>query len=283
MAGWLKPRCLMRTPPSPGRLGRADLHLHTLASDGLLSADALLDYAEHYTNLDVIAITDHDEVRAAMRARERAEQLGYRVRVIPGVEVSTRHGHLIGLFVEDRPCAFRSYQETAEWIVARGGLCIAPHPMTRVTHSVSRPVLEDCARRGLIAGVEVWNPSPAGRASRNKALAFAAEHPVAAIGASDAHWRRIVGMASTRFDGSSAEDLRRAILEGTTVAEGRFASALELALEALPQTVWATVVLPLRRLRRFSGDLRGPRPRTLMAPPASLLVPQPTTNTTRLA
>jgi hypothetical protein len=84
-------------------------------------------------------------------------------------------------------------------------------------------------------------------------------------------------MASTRFGGSSPADLRRAILERTTLAEGRFATALELALEALPQTIWATVVLPLRRLRRFSGDLRGARPQALMAPPASLLVPQPTT------
>src|SRR5919198_2908296 len=116
-------------------LGRADLHLHTLASDGLVSARALLDHVERRTTLDVIAITDHDELGAALEARETAARLGYRVQVIPGVEVTTRNGHLIALFVEERPPAFRPMLESAEWVRARGGICIAPHPFARITHS----------------------------------------------------------------------------------------------------------------------------------------------------
>jgi predicted metal-dependent phosphoesterase TrpH len=224
-----------------------------------MNADALVDYVEWRTALDVIAITDHDELTAALRARERARRLGYRVQVIPGVEVSTRQGHLLALFVEVRPPAFRSYEETAEFVLAHGGLCIAPHPFARITHSVAPDVLASAVRRGLIAAVEVWNPSPAGRLSRSKALRFAAEHRIATVGASDAHWARIVGMAQTLFPGTTAADLRRSLEEHTAVAEGRFARVGELAAEAVPQTIWATGILPLRKLGMYARDLGSAR------------------------
>lgn len=236
-------------------LGRADLHLHTLASDGLFSASALLEYVETRTRLDVVAITDHDEVRAALQARDEAARRGYRAQVIPGVEISTRQGHLIGLWVEERPPAFQSFEASAEWVVRRGGLCIASHPFARITPSVNWETLARCVRGGLVQAIETWNPSPAGRVSRPGAVKFAAAHAVAVVGSSDAHWQRIVGMASTRFPGSTADDLRRALLDRTTVAEGRFATPLELAAEAIPQTVWATAILPMRRARPYVRDL----------------------------
>ena len=135
----------------PSTLGRADLHLHTRASDGLMAARDLVDHVERQTDLDVIAITDHDEMSASLDAREWAVRQGYRVQVVPGVEVTTRDGHLLALFVEERPPALRNLQVTAEWVLARGGLCIAPHPFTRWTHSLSSRALESVIEAGLIA------------------------------------------------------------------------------------------------------------------------------------
>src|SRR5438270_10189488 len=85
-----------RTP----RTGRADVHLHTDEVDGLQSVADLLDYAEHHTDLDVLAITDHDEIRGAWKARDLAAQRKLRVQVITGTEVTTRHGHVLALFVD---------------------------------------------------------------------------------------------------------------------------------------------------------------------------------------
>ncbi len=119
----------------PTTLGRADLHLHTHASDGLMSARDLVDHVARETDLDVIAITDHDETCASLEAREWAARQGYRVQVVPGVEVTTRDGHLLALWVEERPPALRDLQVTAEWVLARGGLCIAPHPFTRLART----------------------------------------------------------------------------------------------------------------------------------------------------
>jgi predicted metal-dependent phosphoesterase TrpH len=250
----------MAVPPD-GELtwGRADLHLHTTASDGLVSPRDLVDFIERHTVLDLIAITDHDETAASHEAREWAAQQGYRVKIVPGVEVTTRAGHLLALFVDERPPALRSAEDTAEWVLAHGGLCIAPHAFTRWTHSLSRRTMHSLTQRGLLHGIEVLNASLAGRASRSHALPFAASHGLAEVGASDAHMSAMVGLACTVFPGRTADDLRAALLEGTTRADGRFATPVEMAGEALPQLARSMVQLPLRRIVRFARGARGER------------------------
>lgn len=232
-------------------IGSADLHLHTLASDGLIGPRALVDFVELRTDLDVIAVTDHDETSAALEAREWAARRGYRVQVIPGVEVSTRDGHLLALFVEERPPALWSVQRTAEWVIGRGGMCLAPHPLTRWTHSLNARSLGRAIEAGLLTGVEVLNSSLAGRGSRPHALALARAHSLAQVGGSDAHMVAMIGLARTRFPGSSPAELRAALESATTSAEGRFATPAEMAAEALPQLARSMVQLPLRRVARF--------------------------------
>jgi predicted metal-dependent phosphoesterase TrpH len=243
-------------------LGRADLHLHTLASDGLVGPAQLVDFVEHATDLDVIAITDHDEVSSAFEAHEWATRHEYRVRVIRGVEVTTLDGHLLALFVDERPPALRSAVYTAEWVRAHGGLCIAPHPFTRWTHSLQSRSLSMLVEAGLLAAVEVLNASLAGRASRPRALALAEQHRLASIGSSDGHMISMVGLARTRFPGRSPEDLRRAIERGTTQADGRFATPAEMASEAIPQLARSMVHLPLRRIVRYARSRSGALSRT---------------------
>ena len=69
--------------------GRADLHIHTLASDGTAGVEAILDHAERRTDLDVIAISDHERIDAAVAARTMARDRGLRVEVVVGEEVTT--------------------------------------------------------------------------------------------------------------------------------------------------------------------------------------------------
>ncbi|MBV9355161.1 MAG: PHP domain-containing protein [Chloroflexi bacterium] len=243
-------------------LGSADLHLHSLASDGLMTPEALVDHAELVSRLDVIAITDHDELSAAFVARDYAARRAYRVQVAVGVEITTREGHLLALFLEDRPPALRPALESADWVRTRGGLCLAPHPFTRWTHSLGRGTLLALVERGLLAGVEVLNASPAGRRSQGRALQFVEANRVASVGGSDAHMLRVVGLARTRFPGRGPDELRHAIETRATYAEGRFARPAEIAAEALPQLARALVHLPLRRVvRALSGPPEAPRRR----------------------
>ena len=107
--------------------GRGDLHVHTLWSDGAQRPEAILEAASG--RVDVVAITDHDEIRGALRAREWAREhpeLG--VDVVVGEEISTLNGHLLGLFLEECVPPGLSALETIGEIHAQGGLAVAAHP-----------------------------------------------------------------------------------------------------------------------------------------------------------
>src|SRR5579872_4483044 len=84
--------------------GRADLHMHTRFSDGWPSPAELVDHVARHTRLHVIAVTDHDTIEGALRARERAARRS-RLEVIIGEEVTSSDGHILALFIEkrDRP------------------------------------------------------------------------------------------------------------------------------------------------------------------------------------
>src|SRR5438445_10473486 len=107
--------------------GRGDLHVHTILSDGAQRPEAILEAASG--RVDVVAITDHDEIRGALRAREWAREhpeLG--VDVVVGEEISTLNGHLLGLFLEECVPPGLSALETIGEIHAQGGLAVAAHP-----------------------------------------------------------------------------------------------------------------------------------------------------------
>ena len=82
------------------------MHLHTLWSDGTAAVAELLDWVEEATDLDVIAITDHERIDGAQRALELHARGGYGYDLVVGEEVTTRRGHLLGLFLDrSRPRA----------------------------------------------------------------------------------------------------------------------------------------------------------------------------------
>src|SRR5712691_7482613 len=111
------------------RLGRADLHVHTLASDGVDPIATILEHVERSTDLDIIAITDHERIDAALAARMMARELGHRAEVVVGEEVSTLGGHLLALFIEERVRPLRSLRTTIGEIHEQGGLAIPAHPL----------------------------------------------------------------------------------------------------------------------------------------------------------
>ena len=89
---------------------RADLHMHSIHSDGTFSVEKLMNYAKE-KNLDVLALTDHDSMNGVLEAVMLGKKLG--IRVIPGVELSTyRNGesvHVLGYFNQDIPQEMLQY------------------------------------------------------------------------------------------------------------------------------------------------------------------------------
>ena len=223
---------MTRAGPRGGALlGKADMHLHTLYSDGTASVQAVLDHVEAHTDLDLVAITDHERIDGAIRAREIHESGDYSFELVVGEEITTRRGHVLALFVTERIPALRPLPETLERIHDQGGIAIAAHPMAPLTPSLGgRSLLaahhaEDPRHR--LDGIELMNPSAAGRARRGARNRLNAEVlQLAAVGNSDAHVLEGIGSGWTWFAGSSAADYRAAVEARTTRPDGTFWSNL---------------------------------------------------------
>ena len=213
-------------PRGGGERGRADMHLHTLYSDGTMGIQALLDHVERHTDLDLIAVTDHERLDGALRARELHAAGDYHFGLVIGEEITTRRGHLLALFLTERIPALRPLEETVERIHDQGGIAIAAHPMAPLTPSIGRRSLlrlhHDTDPRHRLDAIEMLNPSVAGRARRPHRTALNEQMGLAALGNSDAHVLEHVGTGWTWFPGATADDYRAAIAARTTVPEGSY-------------------------------------------------------------
>ena len=240
------------------RSGRADLHLHTNLGDGTASPAHVLSEARR-RGLNVIAVTDHDHLEGAKRvadllAREREQQPELPpIELIWGCEVTTRDGHFIGLFLREPVRMLRRAEETIEAIKSQGGLCIVPHPMGRLVPSLSRRKIDELLQRGYeLDGIELYNPSPANASVRTQVRRLNEQWRLAATGGSDAHFWQHVGAGYTSFSGSSAADLRAAILARSTRDGGQEHPPERLPVGAyVLQCGWSWFVDPPRKIARM--------------------------------
>ncbi len=89
---------------------KADLHTHTIYSDGALTPKELLDLAKK-KNLDIIGITDHDTIDGIDEAICYGNEIG--IQVIPGLEISTdvegQEVHLLGYFINHKDPELAKY------------------------------------------------------------------------------------------------------------------------------------------------------------------------------
>jgi predicted metal-dependent phosphoesterase TrpH len=235
-------------------VGRADLQLHSDLGDGLASPEAILDAAER-VGLDVIALTDHDDIRGAFLLRDIAARRSSPVEVIPGVEVTTRSGHLLALWIEEEIPMFAALTETVSRIHRAGGVAIVPHPLSYLTFSVGEGALRALAAAAdplvHVDAIETRNPSYAGRVRGTRAtwLNQTVLH-VAETGSSDAHHAKLVGTTWTDFAGEDGAALRRAIADRTTRPDGRHWTLGE-HLDGVARQQWRSMVRdPVKRARR---------------------------------
>jgi predicted metal-dependent phosphoesterase TrpH len=202
-------------------LGRADIHMHTTASDGFYTVQQVLDHVARLGTLDVVAITDHDVLDASLWAY--ANRTRYPFDIIPGVEISSVDGHVLGLWITQPVPRGLSLAETAAAVHELGGLAVLAHPFEPLISPVAslrylrRPEVLLQAR---VDALEVHNASTPTPGNNWLARRIAAKLALAVTGGSDAHTLGGIGAGITRFPGYSAADLRAALLAGETSAEG---------------------------------------------------------------
>lgn len=203
-------------------MGKADLHVHTTYSyDGTCTVAAVLQQAAYHAGLDVIAITDHDEFDGAKEALRLAPRYG--IQVIPGEEISTREGHLLAYFIQEKIPAGLSLVETVLRVRRQGGICVAAHPYAAGVSSLKGEDIRQALRVPGVAdaliGIETFNYSLIFPHTNQMALDLAKELSLAEVGGSDSHILESIGHGYTSFPGATPADLRRALLARATCAQ----------------------------------------------------------------
>jgi predicted metal-dependent phosphoesterase TrpH len=186
-----------------------DLHCHTSASFDCLASPESQVKAAAARGLTHLAITDHDRIDGALRARDVAPD---GLTVIVGEEVKTADGDLIAVFLERAVAPGRSARETIEEVRAQGGLVGIPHPFDKYRGSMlNDPRLEAIGR--LVDWVEAHNARVVGGSGNEQAAAFAKDLGLPGVAASDAHSTLEVGVAYTvvEVDPSTPEGLLAAL------------------------------------------------------------------------
>ena len=198
--------------------GLADLHLHTSYSDGWPSPEQVVEHVTLETDLAVIAVTDHDTIEGALRAADHSARTGG-VPVIIGEEVSSRQGHILGIFLERRVRPGMSAAATVDEIHRQGGLAIAAHPFWR-TRQLAERLGGPVHGIGWLAAdldfdaVEVENSTPGLGLANILAQRLADGAGCACVGGSDAHILEAIGKSATSFRGRTPRALRTAIEKG---------------------------------------------------------------------
>lgn len=206
-----------------------DLHCHTGASFDSLSDPIAVVRAAAVRGITHIAITDHDRVDGAQRARD-AQVPG--IAVLVGSEVRTRDGDLVALFVERPIEAGLPAVEAIAAIRAQGGLVGAPHPFDSWRGSLLHDKGSDEALALLaqVDWIEGWNARLVAPGGNARAAALAAERGLPAVSVSDAHTILEVGGATTLLvgDPSTPEGLRAALRGDIQTTNGRGAAVARL-------------------------------------------------------
>lgn len=171
---------------------KIDPHVHSEASyDAHDPVDLLLEQAADI-GLDGIVVTDHNEIENSLQAAEMASDYG--LIGIPGVEVSTKHGHLLAIGVEEMPTMSAPIMDTVEEVRELGGVAIIAHPFQWTRHGVRKKRIKDCD------AIEVYNAWLFTGYKNRKAMRFARKRDYPGIGSSDAHSVTLVGRSYTEIE-----------------------------------------------------------------------------------
>ncbi|MGC8936014.1 MAG: PHP-associated domain-containing protein [Candidatus Methanomethylicaceae archaeon] len=219
---------------------KIDFHVHTTASkDGVASIEDVIAMAK-MKGLDGVAITDHDVPMTVERSRWLSNDSNF--IVLPGVEISTKSGHIILLFPQGEMPKRPSVNEVLDLADGLGAPVIIPHPTDPLSQGVGERTVRSILRSN--PALEVFNASTFFLYNRH-AKKLANEFGLCEVAGSDAHVASAVGCAYTIVE---AED--RTISE---IVEAVWARKTRICGSYTPVT--SLLELTLRRVRRKLGTL----------------------------
>ncbi len=195
-----------------------DLHIHSCYSGDSESAPEDIVKTAKKRGLDGLAILDHNSLEGNRKAAEFSSDL----IIIPGIEVSTPDGHVIGLGLQEEIGKQPSISEAITTVNEHGALAVAAHPYRFASGIGEKKILKH-----EWDGIEGMNGR--GWAVRNRqaqALADRLDLPV--TGGSDSHRLKTVGKAYTTLDDAAHwEDVIQKIKKGESAVGGKSRTPIE--------------------------------------------------------
>jgi len=194
---------------------KLDLHVHTTGSPDAHTRPEDLPGIVNARGLDGVAITEHDHFNPPQLPG---------IIIVPGIEISSQQGHVLGLGVREEIPSRLSADETVQRIHEQSGIAIIPHPYdpvcecVKIAHLKVRPdAVETMNADALSFRISNWL---ARRDARNFKLPE--------VGGSDSHIPQTIGDAYTVIDCASRDvkDILNAIRAGKMHPEGRPTSVL---------------------------------------------------------
>lgn len=176
-----------------------DLHTHSEAShDGGIT----LNQYERTLNdnvLDCIAITDHNRIDFALRAREILGE-----KIIVGEEIMTSEGEVIGLFLNAKVEPHQPIQMTVNAIKEQGGIVYIPHPFETVRKGLHPKTIEQIQQGVDI--IEVCNGRAFAQNKSQQAVVWSRINNIPGAASSDAHGVRGLGKTYTAIAETPTKD-----------------------------------------------------------------------------
>jgi len=169
---------------------KLDLHVHTRCSSDAFTDPAVIAQIAKKRGLDGIAVTEHD-LPSSYRSNE--------ILVVPGIEVSSREGHIVALGAYEAIPKGLSADQTIELLRGQNCVIVVPHP-----YDISSPSVDPLRLRNRVDGIETVNSSmiPFWFAKRKSEKA-ARTLGVSMVAGSDSHIPSTIGDSYTLLEVSS--------------------------------------------------------------------------------
>lgn len=193
---------------------RVELHCHTEASvDSLVPVDRYLERCKTL-GIDKIAITDHNEIKAALKAKEMAPEM-----VIVGEEIQTSKGELLGYFMTEWVPPGLDPKDTIQRLKDQGAVVSIPHPFDPFRSKDWEPGdLESIVP--YVDVLESFNARCLMNNSNLETAFFAIEHGLLMTAGSDAHTLDELGAATLRMpDFSDGESFKAGLSQAEHLTE----------------------------------------------------------------
>ena len=190
--------------------------------------------------LQGLAITDHNTVSGIEEALSAA---GKDFLVLPGIEVSTASGHVLGYGVREVVPRDLGVAETVERITALGGIAVAAHPV-RFWSGLGGAALGEAR----FSAFETSNARTL-RRGNERARERARASKIGETGGSDSHFLDEVARAVTSVDSgaTTADDLLQLLAAGKTSSQG-FDRDVSGTLRYVPKAVGEWIVRGMKRI-----------------------------------